>query len=302
MDKETASRSRSQSRTSGVRKKSARARRRQRVILLIIALVVLLIGITAIVGMHIYKKWETRFDTDRTTIFVLEDGKVVTTDVEKFDTTKYDQGELGAFIKHTIATYNQENPAKKEDAVTLESYEVTDGTATLTITYADAATYADFTDAELFVGTIAEAVAAGYKFDSDFATIVDGYPIASSKDQFLGQTELKVAIFKANTKVSVEGKIAYVSAENVAEVGDKWVITEDGHNLLNKKEDVDTQATEDTETSTEESTEETDGVVDGTELVTEEESTEIIFDFGDEEEVEDSKDSYSEVYTYIIYR
>ena len=278
------------------KRKSANSRRIKRIALIIMLLILLLV-ITILAGVWLYKRWEARFDSETSVVFVLEDGKVVSNDVVAFDTSKYNQDELGLFIEETISTYNKENGA---EAVVKESLEIEDNTASLILTYMDADTYKDFSGTELYVGTISDAVAKGYTFDGQFASIVDGKAVECSIEKFYGQSDLKVAIIRANTKIQVEGEIMYLSAENVDSYGENWIVTKDGCNLLanGKAWDSQTDVTENTETET------TDGSVDATELVTEEEETgtEIIFDFGDEDEPEEEEDTYSEVYTYIIYR
>lgn len=282
------------------KKKSAKARRIKRIILVIMIFVLLSI-IAGVVGVELYKKWEARFDSTTSVVFILKDGKVVSNDVIAFDTSKYNQNELGVFIEETISTYNKENG---DESVVKESLEIENNIASLILTYADADTYKDFSGTELYVGTISEAVAKGYTFAGQFASIVDGKAVPCSIDKFYGRSDLKVAIIKANTKIQVDGKIMYLSTENVAEFGENWIVTKDGCNLLanSKVEDSET-GTGTTETEGLE-TETTDGSVDGTELVTEEEetSTEIIFDFGDEDVPTAEDDTYSEVYTYIIFR
>ena len=278
------------------RRKSARARQKQRLMLLFAMIaVLLLLGIVA--GVHFYQQWEKRFESNTSVVFIQKNGTVVTNDVVAFDTDKYSKSELELFIEETLRTYNKENG---EDSVVQESFEVENKIASLILTYTDVDTYEKFSGTELFVGSITEAVAAGYKFDSDFARIVDGNAIKTTVDKFIGQTDLKVAIIKANTKIQVEGEILYLSAENVDRFGENWVITHDGANLLGTG-NLDAGQSTETENETGTDTEQSDGSVDGTELVTEEESTEIIFDFGDEE-VSPEEDTYSEVYTYIIYK
>ena len=278
------------------RRRSKRARQRRRILLLFAMLVVLLlIGVVA--GVHFYKQWTHRFDSNTSVVFILKDGTVVTNDVVEFDTGKYSQSELEHFVEDTIHTYNQDHG---KESVVQQSLEIENKVASLILTYADVKTYEEFSGTELFVGSITEAVAAGYKFDGQFASVVDGRAIKTSIDKFIGQTDLKVAIIKANTKVQVEGEIMYLSSENVAKFGENWVIMHDDANLLGTGNAGAGPSTEsETEISTD--SEMSDGSVDGTELVTEEESTEIIFDFGDEE-VSPEEDTYSEVYTYIIYK
>ncbi len=282
------------------KKKSARARQKQRLMMLAgLFGIFLLVMIVAIV--HINQKEEKTYESNVSVLFIENDGTVVTNDVVAFDTDKYSTVELEVFINETINTYNKEHG---EDSVIRQSLVVENNIASLILTYADVDTYEDFTDSELFVGSIAEAVASGYKFDGQFASIVDGKAIASNVEKFYGQTDLKVAIVKANTKIQVDGDILYVSTENVAGFGENWIITKEGSNLLNSSNSGNSGnsgAGQSTESEAATDTELSDGSVDGTELVTEED-TEIIFDFGDEDISDVEEDSYSEVYTYIIFR
>lgn len=281
------------------KKKSARARQKQRLMALI-ALVGVFLLVMIVIAVHLYQRWEARFESNTSVVFIENDGSIVTNDVVVFDTSKYSTTELELFIEETINTYNKEHGG---NSVVKESLLVENNVASLILAYADVETYEDFTEAELFVGSIAEAVAAGYKFDGQFASIVDGRAIECSVDKFYGQTELKVAIIKANTKVQVDGDIMYVSTENVASFGENWIVTKEDTNLLNVGNFGDkgsSGAGQSTELETSTDTELSDGSVDGTELVTEE-STEIIFDFGDENAAVE-ENTYSEVYTYIIFR
>lgn len=276
-------------------KKSAKKRQMQRLIALA-AMVGILILITIVTAVHLYKKWDARYESDTSVVFIEENAKVVTNDVVAFDTTKYSVAELELFIEETIDTYNTK---KGNESVSQKSFVVENNVASLILNYADAKTYADFTGTELFVGSIADAIVEGYSFaDVQFASIVEGKAIETSLDKFYDQTDLTVVIIKANTKVQVDGDILYVSAENVSSFGENWIVTKDGANLLGAEVDSETETESETETSTDVS----DGSVDGPLVETEEESTEIIFDFGEDETPADEEDTYSEVYTYIIYK
>ena len=274
------------------KRKKAKQIRKLKLIALAVGFVVM-IALLITLLVHLYQRWDARFDSNTSVIFIQENGQVVSNDVIAFDTNKYSQTELETFISETIATYNEENGEK---AVVQKSLKVEEGIASLILIYQDMATYCDFSGAEVFVGTINEAASAGYTFEGQFAGIVDGKATACDKSAFLGQDELTVVIIKANTKISVYGEIQYVSVENVSEVGANWIITKEGEFLLE-------QPAPETGTDDVPESETSDGSVDGTELETEEEetSTEIIFDFGDQEIAED-EEIYSEVYTYIIFK
>ncbi|MGN1156757.1 MAG: hypothetical protein ACI4TK_11305 [Agathobacter sp.] len=270
----------------------------------VMAIALFLLLVVTVVGVFIYKdlqqKWEARFDSNTSVVFLLKDGGVVSNDVIYFDTGKYDQTELESFIEESIRTYNQKNG---EDSVTKKSLSLENNIASLILIYKDAGTYENFSGIELFMGSMSEAVSEGYKFDGKFAKIVDGKATECSVSDFSGKTDLKVAIIKANTKIQVEGEILYMSAENVMGYGKNWVVTKEGCDLLEVGNQLETEsATESASTATE--TDNVDGSVDDTENLPEEEetSTEIIFDFGDTEFSPADDETYSEVYTYIIYK
>ena len=266
-------------------------RRKKKALILFILIIVTVIGYCIV--KDLYQKWEARFDSNTSVVFLLEDGGVVSNDVIYFDTSVYNQTELGLFVEESIRTYNNKHG---EDAVVKESLTIENDVASLILAYKDAATYSDFSGIDLFMGSVAEAVAKGYEFDGKFAKIVDGTAVECSVSEFSGLSDLKVAIFKANTKIQIEGEIVYISAENVMGYGKNWIVTKEGCDLL----EVGNQLGTDSES---EEVDTVDGSVTGTEVVAEEEtSTEIIFDFGDSELPPAEDVTYSEVYTYIIYR
>lgn len=273
-----------------------------------IALVLFLMLILTVLGYFIakdlYQKWEARFESNTSVVFIQKDGSVVSNDVIYFDTSIYDQTQLGLFIEETISTYNKEHG---EGAVVKNSLTIENNVASLILVYKDADTYEDFSGIELFMGNVTEAVAAGYDFDGKFAKIVDGKAVECTKSDFVGNTELKVAIIKANTKIQIEGEILYISAENVMGYGKNWIVTKEGCDLLEVGNQLETETGTDTNTDTEGLTSETetsDISVDGNENLTEEEEsgTDIIFDFGDTELPPKEDETYTEVYTYIIYK
>ena len=274
-----------------------------------IALVLFLILVLTVVGYFIakdlYQKWEARFESNTSVVFIQKDGSVVSNDVIYFDTSIYDQTELGLFIEETISTYNKKHG---EGAVEKNSFTIENNVASLILEYKDAATYTDFSGIELFMGSVSEAVSEGYEFDGKFAKIVDGKAVECTKSDFVGNAELKVAIIKANTKIQIEGEILYISAENVMGYGKNWIVTKEGCDLLEVGNQLETETGTDTNTDTEGLTSETetsDISVDGNENLTEEETesgTDIIFDFGDTELPPKEDETYTEVYTYIIYK
>jgi hypothetical protein len=225
--------------------------------------------------------------------------------VEDFDEDTYDEDGLKTYIDDAIAAYDDEN---EKGAIKRKSLTTKDGKATLTLAYATAADYQKFTGTEIFTGSLAEALAAGYSFDDTFASVQDGQ-ISACEDtgEFLNQAGYKVVIIRGNTRVKVKGTIAYVTTTNttyidastIAIAPDTSIFASEGVGSTEGASEVVGTEAIGTESATE--TEEAEGSVSDDDLLsTTEDDTEMVFDFPDEEST--TSDSVSQVYTYIIYK
>lgn len=244
----------------------------------------------------------TNYNAEESTVYVQKNGKIVSTDVEEFDTSVYDEAALKAYIDDAIDSYTSENGSGR---VKLQSLNIEDNKATLIIEYASADDYTNFNGIQLFTGTIAEALAAGYTFDGDFASISDGKAAACDANEFKNQDGFKVCIIRANTNLNVPGDIKYASVENVSLVDKKTVAIAAGNNLLGQAVASTESTTENATESVEEETTESvdDGSISEDELLeVGEEEQEIDFGFGDDSSANETTDTYTNVYTYVIYK
>lgn len=245
------------------------------------------------------------YDAEQNTVFILKDGKVITTDVETFDETEYDQAGLETYINEHISGYIAEHG---EDAVKLEELKVEEGIAKMTISYAAAKDYSEFNGIELFTGSMAEALAAGYSFDSKFVEVKDGVAgeeVATTV--FKGNDDYKVVVIKANTRVEVKGKIAYVSSENVVLDGKNAVVIKPNSSVAGAAPETEAETESIPEAEPTEGIEESVESVDEGELDVGTEETEIVFEFPEETQQEQQEQSgeaslVTNVYTYIIYK
>lgn len=227
-------------------------------------------------------------ETDTNTVYVLKDGKIVSTDIEEFNEATYDKDKLQAYVKDVIDTYNSENG---KDSLKQKSYAVEENVATLVLEYANTDIYEAVNGVELFVGTVAEAKQAGYAFDASYAKLVDGKAVVATADEFAEGEDYKVVIIKSNTKVVIPGEVCFVSTENVSKVGEDFVLIKENCELLaEEKVEINSEFGTEAEGS--------DGSIGEGEV--EGGDGEIIFDFGEEPNEESSQ--YSEVLTYIIYK
>lgn len=268
---------------------SAEARKRQ-MLMVTGGLSILLLIVVIIATIFVLRSCGTDYTkTDANTVYVLKNGKIVSTDIEAFDEKSYDKDSLEAYIKDIVDTYNKENG---EHSVKQKTLEVENAKVTLVLEYENADVYEAINGVEMFAGTIKEATDAGYDFSCKFAKVKDGKAVAATTEDFVNSEEYKVLIIKSNTKVVLPGTVCFVSTENVASVGEDYVIIKDAAQL--EVDESGLGAESNTETGTEEGADDSiseDEMLSGSE--------DIVFDFGDEETTESQ---ITEVLTYIIYK
>ena len=184
----------------------------------------------------------TKLQADTDTVYVTKNGKVISVDTETFDQSYYDEAELKDYVESTVESYNADYG---KDAVKVQSISVEDGNAKLEMEYKTVDDYAAFNGVELYQGKIVQAMAAGYDFDADFAGVSDDGTYGVAKEDVISQEDLKVVIIKANTDVKIDGKILYVSCENVTVTGKDTVSIKKGTGIdqtwKTEAEDVSTE-------------------------------------------------------------
>ncbi len=157
------------------------------------------------------------YDVQENTIFVKKDGSVAETNVMSLSGVGSAE-ELEAFIDEELAAYDGDGKVEKE------SFSVDGDTASLTVTYSDGNTYADFVRHDFFVGSVVRAQAAGYPFDVQFYeaggsdSTEAGGELSVPRDTVLEDPNLAVVILAVDTNVEVGGTILYYS-ENVTPTG-----------------------------------------------------------------------------------
>ena len=231
---------------------------------------------------------DLKADTD--TVYVEKNGAVLSMDVEAFDQEYYDEAELKEFVDSEVSDYNGQHGEK---SVEVKDLSVEDKTAKLKLAYRTVDDYTAFTGVELYQGKVVQAMAAGYNFDVDFAAVDEDGVHGVLGSEITDQGDLKVVIIKANTNVQVDGKILYVSCDNVTLTGKNTVSIQTGTGIEKtwKTEAEQVPATEGTEGTESED----DFVIEGEVLVSTEEPESVVTDIkGDPSE--------TDVYTYILYK
>ncbi len=164
----------------------------------------------AAVGMLVFQGCGS-LKVDSNTISLQKNGRITEAIVEDFSQDYYDEEELRSYIDSQVDAFSAEDGRGQ---VKTSGYKVEDGKVHLNVRYEDADTYGAFNGVEIFCGTVVQAQAEGYKFDTDFVTVEDGKANGTADTQtVLGDDELKALIVRENTDIIVPGTIQYVSAE-----------------------------------------------------------------------------------------
>ena len=151
-----------------------------------------------------------KLKVDENTVYVNKKGKVTGATVESFDKEYYDEKELETYINQRVEAYTADHDKK---SVKVDGFSVADGIAKLNIVYAGYKDYAAFNEVEMFVGTIPQAMAAGYDFKDDFRAVENGEITGSAdRDTVIDDGDLKVVILNEKVNVKVQGTVRYVSA------------------------------------------------------------------------------------------
>ena len=165
------------------------------------------------------------FEADEDTIYVEDKGSVIGVIVEDCDKDYYNSEELESIINEEIAAYNE---SVGEGSVAIDTFEVKDKVVKVFTNYKTGIDYEEFNGVEFFSGTIAEALEAGYEFDTD---LLDRNGEKISKDELLEKKAYKVVILEEIITVQVDGKILYHSENTEVKADDKAYVIEETEEL-----------------------------------------------------------------------
>ncbi len=258
------------------------------------------------------------YEAKTSTIFISNDGSIVSTDVEAFDAKTYDKKEFKKYAKEAVDEYNDKNGSGK---VKLKDVTFKNDDAILTISYKTYEDYMKFSGIDAYVGTVSDAVSEGYDIDADFVYVKDGKAVKKiSKSKILDDNSAKIAIVKANVNVKVDGDIEYASAKNVKVLDNETVEIANGNDLLDSvkelskksnaksskdnssKDNSKNEKSKTNKSAKKASKESADTSVDDDDLAVGTESeSEVKFDFSDSSK-HDNQNQISDVFTYIIYK
>lgn len=147
---------------------------------------------------------------DHDTVYVQKKGKVICAAISDFDKEYYSELELESYVQERVLEYQQEHGKK---SVEIDSFEVEDGVAKLYMKYKDCESYQDFNEVTLFSGTVPQALAAGFTFNTGFTQIQNGEAAGSVDNTTVMDSDYKVVILSEKIDVKVDGTVQYMSSD-----------------------------------------------------------------------------------------
>lgn len=154
-----------------------------------------------------------KLDADCNTVYVKKNGSITGVAIEDFKEDNYDEEELKAFIDEKVEAFQKEHDKKSAE---VSDFSVEEGTAKLYIEYAGYEDYQNLMNVTLFSGTVPQALAAGYDFDTEFTEVKDGKASGKAKSTDITGSEYKVVILSEKIDVKVDGTVRYISSDYTA--------------------------------------------------------------------------------------
>ena len=184
--------------------------KKKAVIIIIIAVVILILaGAGVFYFMHKKNVEDNSFVATQTAICIKKDGTVVEAGIEEFDSTIYDQLELDTFIRGEVADYNTSVGAEK---IKVQQITVENNVATMYLEYSSPQDYAAFHGETFFVGTMQEAIEAGYMENIEFYAVYEETLGRKMTVEEISAEGLKVLVMKEHIGVYIKGKMHYISS------------------------------------------------------------------------------------------
>lgn len=154
-----------------------------------------------------------KLDVDRNTVYVKKNGSITGVSIEDFKEDNYSEEELKEFIDEKVEAFQKEHDKK---SVKVSDFSVEEGVAKLYTEYAGYEEYEKLVNVTLFSGTVPQALAAGYEFDTEFTAVKDGKASGKAKSEDITGSESKVVILSEKIDVKVDGTVTHISSDYTA--------------------------------------------------------------------------------------
>lgn len=164
------------------------------------------LGILVVLVTVLFSGCDNLKDVEATTISIGSKGAVTEVIVESTEGDSYTAEELETFVGEDVESFNK---SAGSDHVKLKSCEIKENVARIVMEYDSCADYAAYHGTELFWGTVEEARASGYNFETEFRD--NNGESAASSTILANNKDWQVVILEEPVNVQVAGDILYAS-------------------------------------------------------------------------------------------
>ncbi len=148
------------------------------------------------------------YGQDTSAMIIKKNGEVKSYIVEDFSASYYDITELQESVEGDILSFNE---TYGESTIELKKFEVDEmNVLRATMIYEDANAYEEFNKETLFVGTLLEAIEAGYDLNTSYYGVSDA-SVTITYDELIKENNYHVVIFTEPVNVKVAKKVIYIS-------------------------------------------------------------------------------------------
>lgn len=144
-----------------------------------------------------------------TTLCAHSDGTLEYVVVEDFSRDNYDLSELNQMINDEISDYNSENGAGR---ITLDYIDKTGTICTVSLGFLSSKDAKEFQQEEIFIGTVKEALDAGYDLNVTLKSAKD-LQSTIGITELAGMGENHIVICENANRIRTDSKILYLSDE-----------------------------------------------------------------------------------------
>lgn len=144
---------------------------------------------------------------DANLISVDKDGAITSAIIEPFDKDYYDKEELKQNIEDAIDAYNTQ---AGDEAIRMKSFKIRKDTAYVIMKYASYKDYTEFNQAPIFVGTVQEAIAAGYDTAENLSKTGENL-LTTMQELAASEDTYHVVVVKEPLQVETPGNILFTS-------------------------------------------------------------------------------------------
>lgn len=146
-----------------------------------------------------------------TTVYVRNDGSIIATYVEDFSQSYYDMAELQTDTETNIAAYNT---TAGENRIEMTFFSVEGNIAKMQLEFAGTEDYVAYIGENVFSGTIAEALEAGYALEYSLVNAADANDVIGVHE-ILTMQKSHIIIVENAVRVRSESAMLYMSSDAV---------------------------------------------------------------------------------------